>query len=85
MFENTQLRNPDFPLPPAELIKSENIPKLSSLCQKVPLLCWVSDGSCAEGSRLACSVPWLQGREHPAPAQWQRRSQSPSSVMGCAV
>lgn len=38
MFENTQLKNPDFPLPPAELIKSENIPKLNSLCQKVPLL-----------------------------------------------
>lgn len=36
-----------FPCPPTELIKSENIPKLNSLCQKVPLLFWVSHESYA--------------------------------------
>lgn len=55
MFENTQLKNPDFPLPPAELIKSENIPKLNLFCQKVPLLFRVSNESCA--AELRGGVP----------------------------
>lgn len=58
MFENTQLKNPDLPLPPTELIKSENIPKLNSLCQKVPLLFWVSHESRAAWAALWGPV-WL--------------------------
>ena len=65
MFENTQLKNPDFPPPPAELIKSENILKLNSLRQKVPLLFWVSNESCA--AELRSGVP--AGVLHPLDAE----------------
>lgn len=55
MLEDTQLKNPDFPSPPAEFIKAENIPKLNSLCQKVVLLLWVWNESCA--AELHSGVP----------------------------
>lgn len=89
MFENTQLKNPDFSLPPTELIKSENIPKVNSLCQKVPLLFWVSYESCAAWAArwgpawlvlfLGCRGARIPQRsEHPAAEQsWSLPPQWP--------